>query len=107
MNARVILRDENERNTFVESFEMDRNEILVETRDRYAPDHALLMHPTCQDAIVVAKQHPELNAEGDKGYTEQRMYYVVRGPEAMKILMSQSGAIDVTRSRCYVLRSGA
>ncbi|MBW3582418.1 MAG: hypothetical protein KY455_04895 [Euryarchaeota archaeon] len=107
MNARVLLSNKEKRKSFLEDYDLDRNELLVETIDRYAHDHAVLVNPTCSDALVVAKQNPELRGEGERMFTDLRTIYVTRVADAVKILMSQSGQMDITPSRCFVLRQGS
>ncbi len=104
MNARLTFRDDEERDRFLQGLDLDRNEVVLEGVDRYALDHALLVHPTCPDAMVIGRHLPELRQQGDRGVTSLRTYYVARASEAVKILMSQSGSVDISPSRCLVVR---
>ncbi len=107
MNARVLFRDDRQRETFVSNVDLDRTEILVEATDRYAVDHAVLMTPTCPDAIVAGKHMPEVKTQGDRAVTNLRTLYITRTADAVKILMSQTGKVDVSPSRCLVVRQAA
>jgi hypothetical protein len=107
MNARLTFRDDKERDRFIQELDLDRNEILLEGTDRYAVDHALLVHPTCPDALVVGRHLPELRQQGDRGVTKLRTLYLARQAEAVKILMSHSGSVDISPSRLFVLRRAA
>ncbi len=107
MNARILLSNKEQRQQFLETVDIDRNELLVETVDRFAHDHAVLMNPTCPDALVAAKQMPEVVDRDGKAYTVVRHMYIARDAQAVKILMSQSGTYDVSPSRCLVLRQAA
>lgn len=103
MNARLTFRNDEERERFLQGLDLDRNEVVVEGVDRYAVDHAVLVHPTCPDALVVGRHLPELRQQGDRGVTSLRTLYVARAAEAVKILMSQSGSVDITPSRLMIL----
>ncbi len=107
MNARLTFRDDKERDRFVKELDIDRNEVVLEGIDRYALDHALLVHPTCPDAVVIGRHLPELRLQGDRGVTNLRSLYLARRSEAVKILMSQSGSVDISPSRLFVVRRAA
>ena len=107
MNARVVFRDDKQREAFVTGLDLDRTEILVEATDRYAVDHAVLLNPTCPDAIVVGKHTPEIKTQGDRAVTSLRTLYIARSADAVKILMSQTGKLDMSPSRCLVVRQAA
>lgn len=102
-----MFRTDKERKEFLERLDLDQNEIVVEAIDRYAADHAVLMHPTCPDALVVGKHTPELKTQGDRAVTALRTLYLTRSADAVKILMSQSGKVDLSPSRCLVVRQAA
>lgn len=107
LNARLTFRDDEERDRFLSELDLDRREVVLEAVDRYAFDHAVLVNPTCPDALVVGRHLPELRLHGERGITNLRTLYIARGAEAVKILMSQSGQVDVSPSRCLVLRRAA
>lgn len=107
VNVRIVFRDDKQRKTFVESFDLDRNELLVESIDRYAADHAVLVNPTCPDALTLGSHAPELKTQGDRAVTTQRTLYLARSPDAVKILMSQTGQVDLSPSRLLVVRQAA
>ena len=107
MNARLLFRTDTERDSFVENIDLDSNEIIIEAVDRYAVDHAVLMHPVCPDALVVGKHTPELKSQGDRAVTATRTLYIARSADAVKILMSQTGQVDMSPSRCLVVRQAA
>lgn len=107
MNARILFRNDKEREEFLENLDLDNNEIVVEAIDRYAADHAVLMHPTCPDAMVVGKHTPELKTQGNRAITNLRTLYLTRSADAVKILMSQTGKVDLSPSRCLVIRQAA
>lgn len=107
MNARLTFRDDKERDRFIEGLDLDHNEIVVEGVDRYAVDHALLVHPTCPDALVIGRHLPELRQRGDRGVTSLRTLYLARQVEAVKILMSHTGSVDISPSRLFVVRRAA
>lgn len=107
VNARVLFRDDQQRQTFLNGLELDRNELVAEAVDRYAHDHAVLVNPTCPDALVVGKHQPEIKTQGDRAVTSQRTLYITRTPDAVKILMSQSGQVDLSPSRLLVVRQAA
>jgi hypothetical protein len=107
LNARLTFRDDSERDRFLAAVDLDRREVVLEAIDRYAVDHAVLVNPTCPDAVIVGRHLPEVRLQGHRGVTSLRTLYIARGAEAVKILMSQTGQVDISPSRCLVLRRAA